>query len=139
MSFDLKLNDGDLEFGPDGDFVLLTGREKLAQDLGKILLTRIGQDPGDSRYGTELRDLLGRRLDQQLLEGIAGKSVRLAVNFLQSLQFVQSTEQEVSFDEIIGDIEALEVKQPSFQKIQITLSVLTVSGLRIIFTRNIGR
>ena len=139
MSFDIKLVDGDIEFGPDGDFVRVEGREKLEQDLGKILLTRIGQDPGDSRYGTELQDLLGRRLDQQILEGVVGKSVRLAVNFLQSLQFVQSTEQEVSFDEIIGDIEALEVRQPSFQKIQITLSVLTVSGLRVIFIRNIGR
>lgn len=139
MSFDIKLTDGDIEYGPDGDFVLVRDREKLQQDLEKVLLTKLGQDPGSSLYGTNLTDLLGRRFDQETLQGLAGKSVREAVNLLQSLQFVQSTEQEVTFEEIIGAIEALEVRRSSLNKLQLTLSVLTVSGLRVIFTRNIGR
>jgi phage baseplate assembly protein W len=138
MSYDLKLVNKDIEYAPGGDFSLVRGKDKLKQDIEKILMTRIGTDPGSSQYGSELVSMLGNRFEQDILQGLAGKTVRIAVNYLQSLQFVQSASQEVTYDEVVGDIEALAVTQPSFNSIKIELSIITVSGLRIRFSREIG-
>jgi len=139
MSFDIKLTSGDIEYGSDGDLLQVAGRDKLEQDLAKIMLTRLGSDPGSSAYGTEIRNVIGRRLTQDTLQGLVGKSVRQAVDLLQSLQFVQSTTQEVTFDEFIGAVEALAVRQASLNRVTVELSIITVAGLRVIFSRDIGR
>jgi len=138
MSFDLKLQDGDINFGADGNPIIVEDKEKLAQDIAKILLTRRGSDLGSVQYGTDLQNVLGQTFDFNILQSLIAKSVTEAMNFLQSLQLVQGTKQELTFEEVIGSIDAVSVSQTSFGRISVQLAVTTVGGLRTIFAINLS-
>lgn len=138
MSFDLKLQDGDIQFGPDGNPVTVEDKEKLAQEIGKILLTRKGADLGSVQYGSDLQKTLGQTFDFNILQSLVAKSVSEAMGFLQSLQLVQGTKQEMTFEEVIGSVDAISVRQVGFGRIEVQLSVTTVGGLRTIFAINLS-
>jgi len=139
MSYDLQLLNGDINFGVDGNPLTVVNKEKLAQDIAKILLTRKGSDLGSVQYGSALQDALGQPFDFNILQTMIAKNVSEAMGFLQSLQLVQGTKQAMSFEEVIGSIDAVSVTQPSFGRISIQLSVTTVGGLRTIFAFNLSR
>jgi len=139
MSYDLQLLNGDINFGPDGNPILVVDKEKLAQDIAKILITRQGSDLGSVQYGSKLQDALGQPFDFNILQTMIAKNVSEALVFLQSLQLVQGTKQSMSFQEVIGSVDAVAVSQPSFGRINIQLSVTTVGGLRTIFAFNLSR
>lgn len=139
MSYDLQLLNGDISFGPDGNPVLVTNKDKLAQDIAKILMTRQGADLGSVQYGSKLQDALGQPFDFNILQTMIAKNVSEALTFLQSLQLVQGTKQAMTFEEVIGSVDAVAVSQPSFGRINIQLSVTTVGGLRTIFAFNLSR
>ena len=138
MSFDFKLTDGDITFGSDGNPEIVEGIDKLKQDIGKILITRKGKDPGDAQFGSKLPDLLGQKFDPSILQGLVGKSVAEAINFLQSLQFVQSTKQVLTFQEVISTVDALAVSSPTFGRLQVDLAVTTFQGTRELFSIKLG-
>ena len=54
MSKSLALVNGDLQIGSGRSYEIVTGREKLRQDLTLWLLTRVGQDPMTPTYGSRL-------------------------------------------------------------------------------------
>lgn len=139
MSYDLQLLNGDINFGPDGNPITITDREKLAQDIAKILLSRQGSDLGSVQYGSKLQDTLGQPLDFNILQTLIAKSVSEAMNFLQSLQLVQGTKQTMTYNEVIGSVDAVAVTQPSFHRINIQIAVTTVGGLRTIFGINLSQ
>lgn len=130
MSFDLALVNGDFQFGPDGNPVQITGNDKLAQDIGKALLTKQGADPGDINFGSDLNSYIGRGLDLTLLQGLVGKSVSNAMTYLQSLQVAQSVKQSMTYDEILGIVDAIAVNEPKSGLIQVQMVVRSVNGLR---------
>lgn len=137
MSYDLKLTNGDISFGPDGNPVQVAGQAKLAQDIGKILLTKAGLDIGSPLYGSTLQQSLGQPFDFSILQTAIAKSVSEALNYLQSLELMQSTKQTLTYDEVIGSIDAVAVSSPSQGRINVQIAVTTVNGLRTVFSLNL--
>lgn len=139
MSFDLQLLNGDINFGGDGNPVQVVDKDKLAQDIAKILLTRMGSDLGSTQYGSVLQDTIGQPFDFNILQTMIAKSVSDSLTFLQSLQLVQGMKQTLSYSEVIGSIDAVAVTQPSFGRFDVQIAVTTVQGLRTIFSINLSR
>lgn len=139
MSYDLQLTGGDINFGPDGNPIQVVDNAKLAQDIGKIMLTLKGSDLGSVEYGSKLQGVLGQPYDYNVLQGMVAKSVSEALLFLQSLQLVQGTKQTLTFNEVIGSIDAVSVTQPSFNRVEVQIAVTSVGGLRTIFALNLSQ
>jgi hypothetical protein len=133
MSYDLALIGGDIHFALDGNPMVVIDKDKLAQDIAKILLTRKGSDLGSVQYGSVLQSNLGQPFDFNILQSLIAKSVSEALTFLQSLELVQGTKQTLSFQEVIGSVDAVSVTQPTFGQIDVQIAITTVQGLRSIF------
>lgn len=139
MSYDIQLLNGDINFGTDGNPIQVIDKEKLAQDVAKILLTKKGSDLGSVKYGSKLQDTLGQPFDFNILQAMIAKSVSESLVFLQSLQLVQGTKQALTYPEVIGSVDAVSVTQPSFGRIDIQIAITTVQGLRTVFSINLSR
>ena len=94
MSFDLKIEGGDIVINRDGSVKTVFDNTKLCQDIIKILLTKLGENKFHSAYGSEVGAInIGHVSDQELLELDLEASVRDSVNKLISLQKGQSRKQ----------------------------------------------
>lgn len=94
MSFDLKIEGGDIVIGQDGGLTTVFDNTKLRQDVIKILLTKLGENKFHPSYGSEVGAInIGHIPDQELLELDLQASVRDAVNKLIALQRSQSRKQ----------------------------------------------
>ena len=94
MSFDLKIEGGDISISRDGNLTTVFDNAKLRQDIIKILLTKLGENKFHPSYGSEIGALnIGHVPDQELLELDLQASVRDAVNKLIALQRSQSRKQ----------------------------------------------
>lgn len=139
MSYDLKLTSGDISFGVDGNPALVRDTDKLAQDISKILLTPKGLDAGNNLYGTTLRGILGKPMDFSVIQGLAAKTVSQALSFLQSLQTIQSSEQTLTYEEMIGSIDAIAVVQTDDNSVEVQAAVKSVAGLRQVYAMNLSQ
>jgi hypothetical protein len=104
MSFDLKIERGDIKLEPDGSLSLVVNNSKLRQDIIKILLTKLGENKFHPTYGSQVGSIdIGHVPDQDLLESDLKLSVEEAVRKLIFLQGGQSKRQYMSPGErIIG-------------------------------------
>jgi phage baseplate assembly protein W len=97
MSFDLKIQNGDLSISQDGLMDIVVDNGKLRQDIIKILLTKLGENKYHPSYGSEIGSLsIGMVADQELLELDLQSSVRDSVNKLIALQKSQSRKQFIT-------------------------------------------
>jgi len=112
MSFDLKLKSGDIQLENDGSISIVSGNQKIRQDLVKILLTKLGENRFHPQYGSNTGLLqVGSTADQNLLELDLNQSVQSATRFLMSLQREQSKRQLLSSSEIILDVKNISVER----------------------------
>jgi phage baseplate assembly protein W len=128
MSFDLRLENGDLKVNTDGSVSAVTGNEKLRQDILKILLTPLGDNKFHSKYGSHVGSLqIGSHADEKLISLDITSSARSAIRNLMSLQRSQVKRQALSPGEIIIDILNLEVTRDKVDPrlYNIFVSVLT--------------
>lgn len=128
MSFDLKLKNGDLVLANGGDLSIVSGNQKIRQDIVKILLTKLGDNRFHSRYGSDVGSLkIGEIIDQSLIELDMKKSAEEAIRYLISLQKNQSRSQFLSLSETIVDISNIETERDSVDPrlYSIFVSVLT--------------
>jgi hypothetical protein len=87
MSFDLKLKSGDIQLENDGSISIVSGNQKIRQDLVKIILTKLGENRFHPQYGSNTGLLqIGSTADQNLLELDLNQSVQSATRFLMSLK-----------------------------------------------------
>lgn len=94
MSFDLKIENGDISINRDGTLSTVFDNAKLRQDIIKILLTKLGENKYHPSYGSEVGAInIGQIPDQELLELDLTASVNDAVNKLIALQKSQSRKQ----------------------------------------------
>lgn len=94
MSFDLKIEAGDIAISRDGSLTTVFDNAKLRQDIIKILLTKLGENKFHPSYGSEIGAInIGHVPDQELLELDLQASVRDAINKLIALQRSQSRKQ----------------------------------------------
>jgi hypothetical protein len=105
MSFDLKLNGGDLVI-KNGQLQTVLDSEKLIQDILKICLTTAGTNPIHPWYGSFIsRTIVGNPMYSSILVQIAKSQLNTALENLKELQGIQvNSFQRVSADEQISTI-----------------------------------
>jgi hypothetical protein len=91
MSFDLKLESGDLKISNSNhDLVTVTDTEKLVQDILKIISTPIGGNPFFPWYGSPISSsLVGTAFDTVFIANMASVQLKNSVETLQNLQKTQ--------------------------------------------------
>lgn len=142
MSFDLKIENGDLVIGSNGDVVTVEGSDKLVQDILKIISTPIGANPFFPWYGCPItRSLVGTGYDRKFIAALATQQLRASLETLQRLQKEQMREyQLVSPQEQLAAIEKVVVDRsiddPRF--FAILVSVLNKSFRRVQTSLEIG-
>jgi hypothetical protein len=97
----------DVVFDTLGRLVMLTGENKLIQDVLKILFTDVNYFYTD--YGTQLEELIGTNLGIDQTISILAQRVADSLAYLQFLQTQQASYQQVSSDEIIQEVVTLNV------------------------------
>ena len=128
MSFDLKIFNGDLVIGTNGDFSQVKYSEKLIQDILKILMTETGTNVHFQWYGSLLSaSMVGSPYDTQFIATVAENQIRSSLETIQNLQKEQATRQFVSPSELLAAIKSVNVIRnqidPTF--FSINLAVLT--------------
>jgi phage baseplate assembly protein W len=105
MSFDLKINRGDLVIS-QGTLKTVVDSEKLIQDILKICLTTAGSNPIHPWYGSFLsRTIVGSPEQSSVLVQMSKSQLSTALDNIKSLQEMQvKTMQRVSADEQLGAI-----------------------------------
>jgi hypothetical protein len=127
MSFDLKIQGGDLALSSTGDLAIVENTEKLVQDVLKIVSTQIGANPFFPWYGSPItKSLVGRSYDTNFITGIASQQLRTTLERLQAMQKDQlRTNQVVTPREQIAAISDVRVERnitdPRFFKIVLTV------------------
>lgn len=143
MSFDLRIRDGDLAIGSDGDFERVEGTEKLVQDILKILITRLGSNLFYPWYGSLIsQTLIGQVLDTDLTNAAATNQIQNALESLQRIQQEQSLRQRVSPFEQLAAIRRIKVIRnrvdPRFYSIGVEVATRALTTREINFEVNIA-
>lgn len=128
MSFDLKIKSGDISLESSGEISIVSGNQKIRQDIVKIILTKIGENRFHPQYGSNTGQLqIGTILDQALVEEDLRQSAQSAIRYLMQLQREQSRKQLLSSSEIILDIKNLQIERDEADPrlYNIFISVLT--------------
>lgn len=132
MSFDLKLVNGDLSLGSNGDLERVFDVEKLKQDLLKIMITPTNSNKNYPWYGSPLTArTIGQTLDPEILDSEIENSLVFAINNLRVLQQEQERDgQFITPPEAIARILGITVDQDVFdaRMFNIRVSVETRRG-----------
>jgi hypothetical protein len=111
-----------LQVNPVGDLFTVSGSQKLAQDIQKILLTVQGSNTFFPLYGTNLQNYIGQKMnDQSVVSNIRTE----VVNSLNVLNFIR---QGAPANEIPDTLQYLAVNQSDPLTITITLTVISAAG-----------
>ena len=113
MSYDLKIINGDLSIGGNGDIVKITDSDKLIQDILKILTTPLGTNKFFPSYGSPLtKTLIGTTYDFNFIGPMASNQIDSSLNLLKQLQQLQmSSGQSVSPFELISAVQQTKVER----------------------------
>jgi len=116
MSFDIQITNKEGQFALGkhdivldsiGRTVLLSGRDKLIQDVQKILFTNVNKFYND--YGTKLDEIIGTNLGKDQTINVLAQKITDSLIYLQFLQEQQSKYQQVQSSEIIKQIVEINV------------------------------
>jgi phage baseplate assembly protein W len=127
MSFDLKIRQGDIAIGSDGDLEKVENTAKLIQDVLKILMTPLGSNPFHSWYGSLISSsIVGNPFEDEFLVKIADSQIRSALETIQNLQRAQmASSQKVTANELLAAVKDVKVVRnpvdPRFFSIFITI------------------
>lgn len=116
----------DLQLNTINDFDLVSGIEKLRQDLNKILFTEIGQNPTFEVYGTEIISRVGTK------SGFDELRARIRADVTKALSVLEYLNRENENDDEVPDIfESLSVELLEEGSFEVQISVVARSGERI--------
>ena len=83
MSFDLKITNGDLSIGSDGDISVVIGNQKIFQEIKKIVLTDVGENKFHPYYGSRAGSLsVGSIVDYDFISSELKRSVSESITNL---------------------------------------------------------
>lgn len=125
MSFDLKIDKGDLVLTPAGDVKKVFNDEKLRQDLLKIILTPLGSNITFPWYGSPITSkVIGKALDPRILDLETQSALEYAINNLIKIQKLQVKDgQYASPSEHIGQILDIRLEPSRFDARQYNISI----------------
>lgn len=129
MSFDLRLQNGDLVLGADADFDIVTDRNKLVQDVIKMVTTPQGSNKFQQSIGSLInKRLVGQVLNAQNTVTILQSSVEEALITLQKLQKQQAQTQALSPAETLVQINSIDVSRDSTEPRQLNVILKLTAG-----------
>lgn len=129
MSFDLKLENGDLKISNTGDLQLVRDNEKLRQDVLKILITPLGGNKSQPWYGSSVNStLIGGVFDKEFTMDAATQQVKSAIDNLQIMQKTQARTQNVTAAESIVAIQDVYINSNPQNRRTIELKVSILTG-----------
>lgn len=95
MSFDLKLVNGDLVV-EKGDLGIVSGGNKLVQDVLKLISTQLETNPFFPAYGCMITSsLIGTAYDESFVQDVATQQLESALERLQAAQLEQLSNNQV--------------------------------------------
>jgi hypothetical protein len=140
MSYDLRLADGNLVIGSNGDLGTVQSSDKLVQDVLKMAITPQGANRTNPWYGTLVgKTLIGSALDLNFAKSRAADQLFSALEILRSLQISQQEYQNVSASEAILRVASITVDQSKNDRrlLLVSIVVLARSGASSKITFNV--
>jgi hypothetical protein len=128
MSFDLKIKDGNIVIGSNGDVEKVENTEKLIQDILKIAITPMNSNKFHPAYGSLVsKTLIGNILPAGFLVDSATSQLQNCITTLQKQQQEQMKFQAVSGAEQIAAIKQIKIErnQTDPRYFQVLISVLS--------------
>ena len=113
MSFDFKVTNGSISF-LQGDLALVTGAEKLNQEILKIALTPIGGNFFNPAYGSYFsQSLIGSYLDADISTVIGTNQLKDSLENLKTLQDMQQNQygQQMLPSELLAAVQNVSIVQ----------------------------
>ena len=104
---DFALCEHEIVFDTIGRLIVLSGQDKLIQDIQKILFTEVNNF--NSRYSTQLDILIGSNFGIDQTINMLGQTITDSLIYLQYLQEEQAKYQQVLGSEIIQQILELNI------------------------------
>lgn len=149
MSKSLAVINGDLVIGPGRSYQIVSGKDKLKQDLKLWVLERIGSDPLLPDYGSLFdggivngqtqESYIGNVANPQVLSELRALTIKLVNNY-QTMQYNKMQDEAVLYqgkntldsDEVIDKLTAVNVVQSGTTiLIQVVISTLAGSLLKV--------
>jgi hypothetical protein len=128
MSFDIKLEAGDILVDNNGEVQTVTGTEKLKQDIAKMILTEIGTNVYHPWYGSQLADsVIGRATTADVIARDTELTVNTALENLSFLQTEQTQYQNVTPAEMIAAIKEVRVESEPIDPRQWNVTIVVLS------------
>ncbi len=107
----------DISFDVNGDVDVISGTDRVRQDIVKILITVSGNLPYVN-YGTFLPKLVNSRYtDEKLLSSVNDEVIA-------AIQYLVSNEESIDGDEIIDEITTLEI---SFEEREVLINLVATT------------
>lgn len=129
MSFDLRLQNGDIVLGADADFDAVVDSNKLVQDVIKMITTPQGSNKFQQQIGSLInKQLVGQTLSAQNTVSVLQSSVQQALIQLQKLQQAQAQTQALSPAETIVQINSIDVQRDSVEPRQLNVVLKITAG-----------
>jgi len=126
-NFTWEAYNGDIQLDSFSALVTLTGVQKLAQGVFKIVLTPQGSNPVDPNYGTTLSTLIGQEVD-------ADKFATITSSIVDALTYYNLINQDnPNSDEVIQMINSVRVVSAlnDPRQINVQISFTTESGIPV--------
>ncbi len=114
----------DVGFDGLGKIKEVTGREKLRQQVRKILLTKFGNNEFYETYGAKLQNLIGSKFNVRA-QIMIQEYIRQALSELKS---IQANEPDLPLSEMLIGIHKLEVERDSVEIRQANVSLTVTNG-----------
>lgn len=112
MSYDLKIINGDLLIDSDGDISIVTGNDKIFQEVKKIILTDVGENKFHPFYGSRAGRLnIGSIIDETFVASEIERSVKESMTNLIRLKDNQSRSQTLTPSEVILSVDKVVVER----------------------------
>ncbi len=128
MSFDLRILNGDLVIGTNGDLDIVQDTDKLIQDILKMLLTPLGTNLFFPWYGSLLSaSVIGSPMDQEFIFNTAKSQIDDSLKIIMNLQKQQGSYQKVTASELLAAVKDIYVERNAVDPTYylVTVSVLT--------------
>lgn len=129
MSFTISIKDGDVEL-KGNTISIVTGTNKLKQELSVWLRERFQSDRFHTNYGSTLDFYIGSVVSEQAVFEIESEVGRVLRNY-QSLQLrkFQSDPQNLDPSEILSEVDNIQAKA-NYDSVEVVVSFTTYSGGR---------
>ena len=143
--YGLKITNGDLAVMGDGNCVLVTGRERLVQEISHWLLEPLGTDSLYNRFGSTLDQIIGSPMLPEYMAEVRSEVGRVLQNYM-AYQTRRMNEDRLkgedvflrnwSDEDIVDVLDGISVKAVA-DTLKVTVKLTTVAGTKLTIERTL--